>query len=257
MGIILYRTSLKILLVMMALFSSMSMFAKQDVEFFIYFDKPPFIIDKVKQIGLSYEFMSALNEYSEKYNYTVTLVPKKRAIYFSQAHSGVLWTNPLWVDDPDMVKYTWIKDLILERELYITNAPHLTYEGIESLSGKILVGVRGYTYFNLEQAFENKTITRIDVHNEKVIPLMLLSNRADVGVVGLQTYEYLKRTIPEIKDKLHILAGYKKEFYRSILIDKSQPELKQDIENWMHSERGFAKWQALKEKWLYYVQDMP
>ena len=86
---------------------------------------------------------------------------------------------------------------------------------------------------------------------------MLLSNRADVGVIGFQTYEYFKRTIPEIKGKLYVLNDYKKEFYRSILLDKSKLELKQDIDNWFISEQGMATWRALKAKWLHNVIDTP
>lgn len=227
-----------------------SSYAKQDVEFYIYFDKPPFIVDKEKKIGLSYEFMDALNQYSEKYNYKITYLPKKRAINFAKKYSGVLWTNNLWVNDPDNLKFNWITDLIFEKELYITNDEKLTYESVESLYGKVFVTVRGYTYFNLEDAFNSKKIKKVEVHNEKVIPLMLISNKADVGVVGHQTYQYIKRTLPEAKNNLYTLTGYKKEFYRSILIDKSKPELKQDIESWLNSDNGKKVWQSLKNKWL-------
>ena len=248
-----YHTAIKMLLVLLFILDSTFTFAKENVEFYIYFNKPPFIIDEEKQTGLSYEFIAALNEYSQKYHYTVSYVPKQRAINFAQDYSGVLWTNPFWVGDPDRIKY----DLILDRENYITNDPKFTYQGIESLYGKSIVGVRGFTYFNLEPAFSEKKITRVNVHNEKLIPLMLLSNRADVGVIGFQTYEYFKRTIPEIKDKLYVLNDYKKEFYRSILLDKSKLELKQDIDNWFVSEQGMATWRALQAKWLHNVIDTP
>ncbi|MGJ8692824.1 MAG: hypothetical protein ACSHW0_10110 [Thalassotalea sp.] len=233
---------------------SITAFAKQDVEFYIYFDKPPYIVDQQQQRGLSYDFIAALNEYSARYNYRVTLVPKQRAIDFSQGSSGVLWTNPIWVNDPEQVKFSWINNLIFERENYITNDPHLRYQGPESLTNKIVVGVRGYTYFNLEPLFNTKKVRRVNVHSEKVIPLMLLNKRADIGVIGFQTFQYLKRSMPEIEDKLYILNGYNKEFYRSILIDKSRPELQQDIEAWLSSTAGILKWQALKEKWLYNLQ---
>ena len=129
-------------------FNPMLSYSKQDVEFYIYYDKPPFIVDKDNRIGLSYDFVDALSQYSEKYNYRVKYLPKKRAMDFSQKYSGVLWTNHLWVNDPNSVKYNWITDLIFEQELYITNDENLTYKGLESLYGKVLVGVRGYTYYN-------------------------------------------------------------------------------------------------------------
>ena len=246
-----YRNLLKGILIIITLFNSTVLLAKEDVEFYIYYDKPPFVIDKEKNIGLSYDFISALNDYSEKYHYLVSYAPKQRAISFAKEHSGVLWTTPIWVEDPKKEKYAWIEDLIFESEQYITNDPDLVYKDVNSLAGKIVVGVRGYSYFNLEQAFNDNLMTRVDVHNEKIIPLMLLRDRADVGIIGMQTYEYLKRSIPEMQEKLYVLKGYKKYFYRSILIDKSKMELKQDIEKWINSPKGRAQWQALKEKWLY------
>ncbi|GHE84324.1 transporter substrate-binding domain-containing protein [Thalassotalea profundi] len=245
-----YIASLKILLLVLSLLCSKAIHAKENVEFYIYIDKPPFIINKEKEIGLSYDFFNALNEYSDKFNYVLKYVPKLRAITFSKSQSGVLWTTPFWVGDENLVKFDWISNLMSDRELYITNDSELTYEGIESLYGKELVGVRGFTYFNLEAAFNDKKITRVDVHNETIIPLMLLNNRADVGVIGLHAYNYLKNTMPEVKNKLYILEGYQKEFFRSILIDKSKPELKVDIENWFKSEEGKAKWLEIKAKWL-------
>ena len=110
--------------------------------------------------------------------------------------------------------------------------------------------MRGYTYLNLEEHFNQNEIIRVDVNKEVLIPTMLLKNRADVGVIGYQTYSYLQRETPEISTKLSILDEYSYDFARSILFSKYQPNIKKDFKNWFDSTEGSIKWSLLKDKWL-------
>lgn len=241
---------MKIPFALFLLFSSSSLVAKTTIELYVYFDKPPFIVDKKDRLGLSYDFAAALNQHSKTHHYVIVQMPKPRILTEDNIRSAVLWTNPAWVDDIPMKKYDWILGLIPERELYITHDKNMNYQDISSLHNKTIATVRNYTYFNLEKLFKNNLAIRTNVHNEKAVTLMLLYKRADIGVVGLQTFEYFKRTIPDINDNLKILTGYNKAFQRSILISKSTPQLKQDIEAWFNSAKGKSEWLALKTKWL-------
>ena len=224
--------------------------SKESVEVYIYFDKPPFVVDQEQRVGLSYDLIDCLNEFSNFYSYNLVYLPKKRALNQVVNKGVLLWINPLWLGDAEKTNYNWIESLIFDRELYLSNDPNLSYNGPASFFGKIFVGVRGYTYLDLEENFNQNEILRVDVNKEVLIPTMLLKNRADVGVIGYQTYSYLQRGVPEISTKLSILNGYSYEFTRSILFSKYQPHVKKDFQNWFDSTDGSIKWSRLKEKWL-------
>ncbi|MDO6446297.1 transporter substrate-binding domain-containing protein [Colwellia sp. 1_MG-2023] len=241
---------MKIPFVLCLLLFSSCPIAKTAIDLFIYVDKPPFTVDKNAKLGLNYDFAAALNRHSKEFHYSIVHIPKPRILTVDNNPGVVLWTTPTWVDDTAMSKYDWILDLIPEQELYITHDKTMHYQEESSLHNKTIATVRSYTYFNLEKLFKNKLAIRVNVHNEKAVALMLMHKRADLGVIGLQTFEYFKRTIPDINDHLKILTGYNKVFQRSILISQSTPEIKQDIQGWLNSEEGKAEWQAIKDKWL-------
>lgn len=245
-----YSLLLKIFCIILPFITAFNVEAKKEIALYIYFDKPPFIVDQKNKVGLSYDFSAALNRYSSIHKYSIIQTPKPRILNEKDVGNAVLWTNPAWVKDINMDKYDWILNLIPEQELYITHDKNLTYKNQSSLHNKKIATVRSYRYFNLEKLFNEGLAIRTNVHNERAVALMLVYKRADLGVVGLQTFEYFKRTIPEVRNNLNILSGYKESFQRGILINKSNPEIKHDIQGWLNSEEGKAEWQAIKNKWL-------
>jgi len=223
---------------------------KQSIDLYTYIHKPPYAIDN-NSIGLSYDFINALNQHSKKYTYNLIYLPKLRALdSLSQTGGVILWTNPIWMDDVNETKFYWIKDLFNDKELYITNDQSLVYEDVTSLHNKTLVGVRGYTYFELDESFKKHNILRANVQREVLIPDMLLKKRGEVGVMGAQTYWYLVRKKPEIADNLFILKGHNKEFKRSILVSKLSPFIRKEIEVWLSSPTGKKQWADMTSKWL-------
>lgn len=230
---------------------SAQIYSKEHISLYTYLNKPPFIVDKENESGLSYDLVRSLNQFSTNYTYQLVYIPKQRSINFLIDPGVLLWVNPLWVKDKEKIKYAWIEDLIKDKELYITNDPSLRYKNPTSLFGKTLVGVRGYTYINLENLVKKHKINRVDVTKELLVPQMLIKNRADIGVIGMQTYSYIQKEFPKITEKLFILENYEMEFTRSVLISKANIGIKDDINIWLASVQGKAQWLAMKQKWLH------
>ncbi len=220
--------------------------AKTEVPLYTYFDKPPFIISKSQQAGLSFELADKLNRFSESYQYKIVYLPKQRALAGLESPAALLWVNPTWVNDTNKTKYWWSSELIHDRELYISNDLELEYSDDSSLFGKTLVGARGYIYFNLQQYIKNGTIKHIDVNSESLIPQMLMKGRGDFGVIGFQTYFYLVKTHPEYIVNLKILNNYVKMFERSIVVSRADTGVQKDIEAFLNSKH----WTDLANKWL-------
>ncbi|TYK67040.1 hypothetical protein [Colwellia echini] len=235
--------------IILVTFSSLSC-AKVPIDIYVYLDKPPFIVDQANRIGLSYDFIDYLNDFSTTYSYRLSYLPKKRALKKLDDNGVLLWIIPSWVNDDNQHKYHWINGLIIDKNIYLSKDPSLKYEDESSFFGKTIVGVRGYYYPDLKANFTNNKSLRIDVKNEPLIPLMLLKNRGDVGVLGYQTYYHLAKQHSQIATQLFVLNEPQHKYFRSILFSKSQPDVKQDFENWFNSTEGKANWQLLKKKWL-------
>jgi len=230
---------------------SSTSFSKENVYLYNYMDKAPFVVNENKSIGLNYDFVTFLNQHSIKYTYQLITIPKQRALAQLVTQGALLWVNPNWVDDLHQDKYWWIKNLITDRELYISNDPALIYHGPQTFTDKIYVGVRGYNYENLTTLTQQKKLTRVDVTKEELVPIMLYKNRADIGIIGAQTYFYFHKQHPDITKNLFILENYQLNFFRSILISKAKKAVKEDIESWFRSEQGQAQWLIIKKKWLH------
>ena len=216
------------------------------VYLYTYFDKPPFILDKRKQIGLSYDLASALTLYSNNYAFKIVYTPKQRALDSLDGGGGLLWVNPLWVDDAQQVRYLWSDSGVDDSEFYITNDKRLTYEGQSTFSGKIFIGVRGYKYFNLDPLISDGSIERFDLKNERLLLEMLAKERGDFAVMGFQVYYYLMQRHPELDGKIHILTGYKRPFQRYITFSKSHKKAMDEVNTFLKTPR----WEELKAKWL-------
>ncbi|MBU2883123.1 transporter substrate-binding domain-containing protein [Psychrosphaera sp. B3R10] len=246
---------LKLILIILTntlVFNAFAFEHKKPFDLFTYIDKPPFILDQEKEIGMSYDLARSLEAFAPTYHFQVVYVPKIRALKMLNEKSGaLLWTNPLWVNDRKKSKYDWISNLMLDSELYITNDKDLVYKDISSLNGKVIVGVRGYVYVNFEDGASQHNFTRFNVRHESLVADMLLKNRADVGIIGLQSYWFMKRNNPDISKKTYILNGDGTPFYRSILTSKASPELNNIMVRWLRSDLGKKQWQAIKNKWLH------
>lgn len=238
------RYFLTFLIVFLCLATSVN--AKEKVFLYTYFDKEPFIIDKDNRLGLSYDLARKMTEHSSFFRYEIVYLPKQRALERLDKRGAVLWVNPIWVGDKSQTKYDWINDVIKDKELYISPDIELKYKGIESLYYKTMVGVRGYSYFNLDSEVAQGNIERFDVVHESLIIDFLMKKRADFGVIGAQTFAYFQRNKTKKGPKLYIVSGYNNPFTRSILVSKADTRLKEELQSWFAT----TEWQSLEKKWL-------
>lgn len=245
------RKLILILMINAVAFDGFAFDHKKPFDLFTYLNKPPFIVDQEKKIGMSYDLARALEAFVPSYHVQLLYVPKIRAIEMLTKGGAMLWINPLWVNDKKKSKYDWISNLIVDSELYVTNDKNFVYNGVASLDGKVLAGVRGYTYVNLNEGLGQHKFTRVNVQHEALITDMLLKNRADVGIIGMQTFWFLERNNPEVKNRIFIANGDGIPFYRSILTSKASPELKNIMMRWFESDLGKKQWQDIKNKWLH------
>ncbi|WP_016954836.1 hypothetical protein [Catenovulum agarivorans] len=234
---------------LLLLISCNCLHAKTLVTLYTYYDKPPFIVSIQDKVGLSFDFAKKLSKFSQLNTYQVKYFPKKRALSRLADSGAILWVNPHWIDDKNQIKYLWTKELVFERELYVSNDQNLRFTDESSLYGKTLIGVRGYNYFNLDPHVSQQQIKRLDVDNETLIPKMLIMGRGDFGVIGLQTFAYLIRDNQLYQHNLYILTGYTKYFGRSIAISANELDIKRDISRFIQSNT----WKMLSKKWLVEV----
>lgn len=232
-------------------FLSFSSQAKTVIDLYMYTDKPPYMIDSDLTKGLSHDFVAALNDHSNEFKFKLLYAPKARAHEaLNQNNSGILWVNSRWFDDANQQKYLWSDDLIYDKEIFITHNKSFKYKDLKSLHNKTIVGTRGYFYFNLDALFEKRLLERVNVRAETYIPTFLIKKRADIGVMGFQTYFYLLRQNPQLGIELVVLENYDYKFTRSIMFDKKNVKVAEEINTWLRSEKGKKSWQTIKSKWL-------
>ena len=168
---------------------------KINVDVYVYHLKPPFIVSNTNMLGLYFDFSAYLNTKTDKYHFETVFVPRKRieTMLSTKKLNGILLgVNPIWFKDKDETKYLWTENIYQDKDEFVSLLENpVEYLGTESLTGKVLGGIRGFYYFGIDEQVKQGEITRYDTIGEYELLQMVLLKRVDVGIVSRSTLDYL------------------------------------------------------------------
>ncbi|MBE9610941.1 MULTISPECIES: diguanylate cyclase [Chitinilyticum] len=219
---------------------------------------PPFVT--TGQSGLSADFTALLNRHlGGKYRFQLDILPRKRIDYLL-AQPGwqgiVLWNSPDWHTPAYRMQFVWSKPLLDDEDLLLSprSAP-LEWHGPESLHGKVLGGVRGYRYRDVEPAIAAGQIRREDTGNEYNNYRKLVAARVDALFSARSTFLYFQKIQPDLTEKLYVSSRPRLHFQRHLYSNRDNAELDQacalagQISSEQHIERAsLAGYRYLKER---------
>lgn len=165
------------------------------VTVYAYHLKPPFIVDLHRQQGLYYDFSAFLNSKGDAYRFQTQFVPRNRLEY-DLTHNNfdgvLLGVSPIWFRDLAETKYLWTPGIFDDQDEIVSLAETpFDYQGPQSLIGKKLGGVLGFSYFGVDKLVAKGKIARINTVGEHEVLEMLLKGRVDAGIVSRSTLNYL------------------------------------------------------------------
>jgi len=194
--------------------------SKESVSLYTYHLKPPFIVDLEKMKGLSFDLAKVLSKNSEKFNFVVNYLPRKRLDAIKEKKI-VLWSNPPWVSDSEQKEYFWSRGIVKDSDVIISHRDHpLIFNDIKKVTNKNIIGVRGYVYPELSESFKEKKLERTNVNTENQIISMIEKGRRDGGVVSLSTLKFNYSINPKLKYSIVYNENLKAKFYRKIYFTK-------------------------------------
>ncbi|PKI13040.1 hypothetical protein [Colwellia sp. 12G3] len=169
--------------------------AKVRVMVYVYHLQPPLIIDLESKRGLYFEFVERLNKLSDKYEFEVAYIPRKRIerMLDSQSMQGVLLgVNPIWFKDKNETRYLWTSSIINDRdEMVSLRTKPIEFNGPDSLAGKIIGGVRGFYYYGINELVSADRANRVDTVSEPDLLTMLIKQRVEIAIIGSLTFDYM------------------------------------------------------------------
>lgn len=167
--------------------------AEQLVVFSTYHNFPPFITGN--GTGLTYDLANYLSDRSEKYEFAVEILPRKRLdVMLEKGDMIVPWVTPLWFGKGAKDRFHWIGPLINDGSLYVWNGMSKeTYAKPSDLIGRQLGGISGYRYIGIDQLVEDGKITRTDVPTEIQLLQMIANHRVDLGIAPASGVWYILR----------------------------------------------------------------
>jgi len=205
---------------------------KINVDVYVYHLKPPFIVSNTNRLGLYFDFSSYLNSKTDKYHFETIFVPRKRieTMLKSEKLNGILLgVNPTWFKDKAETKYLWTSNIYHDQDEFVSlvESP-VEFTGADSLTGKILGGIRGFYYFGLEEKVKQNKIIRFDTIGEYELLQMLMLKRVDVGIVSRSTLEYLMKA-KGWQGKFYLSKQPHDKYERRVLVPHNKKDIYDEI----------------------------
>lgn len=222
------------------------------VSIYAYHLKPPFIVSEENHQGLYYDFSEYLNEKSQQYTFTTVFVPRKRVelmVNNGQLDGMLLGVNPIWFGDKQEKRFLWSANIYHDQDEMISLSKTPTeYTGPASLKGKVLGGVRGFSYFGVDDLVKSGEVERHDTIGEREILMMLLAGRVDVGIVSRSTYQYLLRK-ENWQNIFHLSQQPHDNYQRRLMAPLQLKNIFEHIAPMIEKLPDDPKWQAILDKY--------
>lgn len=221
---------------------------KQVVPVYVYHLQPPLIINLQNNDGIYFEFVKRLNLLSNKYEFEVISIPRKRVerMLDTQSMQGILLgVNPKWFKDSLETKYLWTTEIISGRDEVVSlKSNSYEFNGAESLTGKVIGGVRGFYYYGVNELVLAKKAQRVDTVSEPDLMSMLLKQRVEVAIIGKLTFEYMVKQ-NNWQDKFYLSNIPHDIFARKILVPRDLAVIHQHLQQLNTIVQQDKTWQRI------------
>jgi polar amino acid transport system substrate-binding protein len=191
---------------------------------YAYHLKPPYIIDRDKQLGLYYDLARFLNERIPGHSFRTVYLPRRRLeheLQLGRLNGLVIGVNPAWFKDETRSRYLWSPPFLRDQDVVVSlAAAPVAYEGPESLVGKHVGLSMGYYYYGVDELVRAGRLTRDDAINEEVSLDKLALRRVDAIIVTRRTLDFLGRHRADWRRQFHVARKAHDEFDRMILIPR-------------------------------------
>ncbi|MDP3814290.1 ABC transporter substrate-binding protein [Pseudomonas sp.] len=219
---------------------------------YAYHLKPPFIVDQHQEQGLYYDFSAFLNSKGDAYRFRTQFVPRNRVEHdlAHQRFDGVLLgVNPIWFQDQAEKKYLWTPGIFEDQdEIVSLIETRFDYQGPQSLIGKKLGGVLGFSYFGVDTLAAKGHIARINTVGEREVLEMLLKGRVDAGIVSRSTLNYLVAR-EGWQGRFYLSRQPHDTFSRRVLVLRRDQELYDYLLPILQGLQTDKDWQAILRKY--------
>lgn len=198
--------------------------AADEIILYAYHLKPPYIIDRAKQVGLYYDVARYLNERIASHTFKTVYLPRKRLetqLEMGQLHGMVIGVHPTWFKDGDRTRYLWSPPFMHDEDIVVSRASEpVNYEQPESLVGKHVGLSFGYYYYGVDELVKAGKVERDDAINEEITLDKLVHKRVDAAIVTRSTYDYMLRQRSEWQKLFYIARKPHDAFERMILMPR-------------------------------------
>lgn len=221
----------------------------EEVAAWSYYFFPPFQT-KGNQ-GLNHDLVELMNEKAHgQFRFHLDLMPRKRIeLQLTTGKPGiVLFISPDWFDHT-YTDSTWSEPLFADKNgILFSGLQKRDYSGPESLHGMTMGGVIGRFYKGLDSEVENGRIIREDTLSEELNVLKLAERRIDFMTGPESTLRYLVDHL-KVQDKVHFSSTPLFEYNRHILINKTSPELREFVLQFVLDLPNNPAWLKLKKQY--------
>jgi hypothetical protein len=201
----------------------------KEVQIFTPYDVEPFVIDRVTQEGIIYDFQRQLNAYGDglyRFNVqAIARVPAERLLKM-QSMAIVPYVAPAWFQDDKETNFDWTQSLLKDENVIVSSRTKPTDTLNPALiRGKTLCGSSGLKRLpEVEKLLETGILKLTESPNISHCLMMVANSRADLYISGHMLLNYFLHK-PEFADQLHISPYPVDKFSRRILITPKGTEL--------------------------------
>lgn len=227
------------------LLTSAALAAPTLVPVYYYHDKPPYVLDRDKKLGLYFDLIKHLNRQGAELHFFLRFMPRariERDLIQGLLDGPVLGVNPVWFKDPERQRYLWSSPLFIDQDVVVSPLTAPFEYGEEPLLGHSVCQVRGYFYEGISQAVATGELTLLPVAREPAIFTLLDQLRCDFGLISQSMYDHL-RASNDIPASYYVAKRPQAVFERYFLLlpDKTalHQQLQQRLSNW--PVRDFSK----------------
>lgn len=229
-------------------FASAARLRAAEVSVWIYHNYPPFIIDMTGERGLSYDLARMLGDMSDgAFDFQVMVLPRQRLNQRLEAGQPglVMWANPAWFGDTGRTRYRWTTPILKDRNVVISPTDvAFEYSGPRSLTGAMLVGVRGHRYQDVDRLVAGRLVDRMDVRSERSLVQFIASNRGRVAIVAESAMTYYIQNLG-LGDAIHISDQPHSNYHRYIMVQPDLEDVRDFLEDAVPKLIASRAWQKI------------
>ena len=221
-----------------------------------YHQAPPFHVDALKNIGLNFDFVKALQQQLKdivRLEHQTIARPELNKRLKRGEPAIVLWGSPLWFQFLEQ-EFLWSKPIFNDEDV-VASLVKSNFSGDWQgfIKGKKLGGRSGYRYATIDDMVARGEVQRIDAPNDLVNIERLLVGQVDAILIVKSSLLYYVRTM-DLINTIKLAGKAHSSYDRQILVTEHYrdylPRINQAIDKIMSG-------QELKQRFILYgVKDL-